>query len=148
VHAVSELVTYGGVMSKLPYWDETIRYVYCLNSALLSIISTRPEGSTVEIGLVGNEGIVGCLRFWAACRRTARSYKSKEMHFGLEGSESTMNSGGMLISAIYCWNNQCVSDSSRAIDPLQLLSHAAGAPVEVAADGLRCCPIRCSSAHP
>src|SRR6059036_1390715 len=39
--------------------DETIEHVYFLNSALVSIISTRPEGSTVEIGLVGNEGIVG-----------------------------------------------------------------------------------------
>src|ERR1700745_652261 len=41
--------------------DETIEHVYFLNGALVSIISTHSEGSTVEIGLGGNEGIVGVL---------------------------------------------------------------------------------------
>jgi|ERR1051326_10515 CRP-like cAMP-binding protein len=39
--------------------DETIEHVYFLNGALVSIISTNSEGSTVEIGLIGSEGIVG-----------------------------------------------------------------------------------------
>ena len=39
--------------------DERIEHVYFLNGALVSIISTNSEGSTVEISLVGNEGIVG-----------------------------------------------------------------------------------------
>ena len=39
--------------------DETIEHVYFLNGALVSIISANSEGSTVEIGLVGNEGVVG-----------------------------------------------------------------------------------------
>jgi len=39
--------------------DEAIEHVYFLNSALVSIISMNSEGSTVEIGLVGNEVIVG-----------------------------------------------------------------------------------------
>src|SRR5215510_12046132 len=39
--------------------DETIEHVYFLNNALVSIISMNSEGSTVEIGLVGNEGMVG-----------------------------------------------------------------------------------------
>jgi CRP-like cAMP-binding protein len=39
--------------------DETIEHVYFLNGALVSIISTNSEGATVEIGLIGNEGIVG-----------------------------------------------------------------------------------------
>ena len=39
--------------------DEVIEHVYFLNDALVSIISMNSEGSTVEIGLVGNEGIVG-----------------------------------------------------------------------------------------
>jgi len=42
--------------------DETIEHVYFLNGALVSIISANSEGSTVEIGLVGNEGIVGVPR--------------------------------------------------------------------------------------
>jgi len=39
--------------------DEAIEHVYFLNSALVSIISMNSEVSTVEIGMVGNEGIVG-----------------------------------------------------------------------------------------
>jgi CRP-like cAMP-binding protein len=43
--------------------DEIIEHVYFLNGALVSIISMNSEGSTVEIGLVGNEGIVGIPAF-------------------------------------------------------------------------------------
>jgi CRP-like cAMP-binding protein len=39
--------------------DEDIQHVYFLNNALVSIISMNSEGATVEIGLVGNEGMVG-----------------------------------------------------------------------------------------
>src|SRR5499427_342788 len=39
--------------------DETIEHVYFLTDALVSIISMNSEGSTVEIGLIGYEGMVG-----------------------------------------------------------------------------------------
>jgi CRP-like cAMP-binding protein len=39
--------------------DETIEHVYFLSNALVSIISMNAEGATVEIGLVGHEGMVG-----------------------------------------------------------------------------------------
>src|SRR5262245_36121506 len=39
--------------------DEKIEHVYFLNNALVSIISMNSEGSTLEIGLVGHEGMVG-----------------------------------------------------------------------------------------
>jgi CRP-like cAMP-binding protein len=39
--------------------DENIEHVYFLNNALVSILSTSAEGATVEIGLVGQEGMVG-----------------------------------------------------------------------------------------
>jgi CRP-like cAMP-binding protein len=39
--------------------DQTIEHVYFLNSALVSIVSMNSEGSTVEIGLIGHEGMVG-----------------------------------------------------------------------------------------
>jgi CRP-like cAMP-binding protein len=39
--------------------DQIIDHVYFLSQGLVSIISMNAEGSTVEIGLVGNEGIVG-----------------------------------------------------------------------------------------
>src|SRR4051812_38072609 len=39
--------------------DEVIEHVYFLTNALVSIISTNSEGSSVEIGLIGHEGMVG-----------------------------------------------------------------------------------------
>jgi CRP-like cAMP-binding protein len=38
---------------------ESIEYVYFPHRAIVSLISTPEEGSHVEVGLVGNEGIVG-----------------------------------------------------------------------------------------
>src|SRR5215510_832668 len=39
--------------------DEDIRHVYFLNSALVSLLSVNSEGATVEISLIGHEGMVG-----------------------------------------------------------------------------------------
>jgi len=39
--------------------DEKIEHVYFLNNALVSIVTMNSEGATVEIGLVGREGMVG-----------------------------------------------------------------------------------------
>jgi CRP-like cAMP-binding protein len=39
--------------------DEAVEHVYFLTDALVSIVSMNAEGATVEIGLVGNEGMVG-----------------------------------------------------------------------------------------
>jgi len=38
---------------------EVIKYVYFPHRAIVSLISTPEEGSIVEVGLVGNEGMVG-----------------------------------------------------------------------------------------
>jgi CRP-like cAMP-binding protein len=39
--------------------DEAIEHVYFLINALVSIVSMNSEGATVEVGLVGHEGMVG-----------------------------------------------------------------------------------------
>src|SRR5882672_1119491 len=39
--------------------DEDIEHVYFLSNALVSIVSMNSEGATVEIGLIGSEGMVG-----------------------------------------------------------------------------------------
>src|ERR671931_227461 len=57
LHTLEPVTLQPGMVLYEP--DETIEHVYFLNRALVSIISTNSEGSTVEIGLIGNEGIVG-----------------------------------------------------------------------------------------
>jgi CRP-like cAMP-binding protein len=39
--------------------EENIEHVYFLNNALVSLICMNSQGATVEIGLIGNEGMVG-----------------------------------------------------------------------------------------
>jgi CRP-like cAMP-binding protein len=39
--------------------DERVEYVYFPEDALVSILSLGPDGSTVEVGLIGREGMVG-----------------------------------------------------------------------------------------
>src|SRR5215813_7986703 len=46
----------GAVLSEP---EEAIEHVYFLSGALVSIVSINAEGATVEIGVVGNEGMVG-----------------------------------------------------------------------------------------
>jgi CRP-like cAMP-binding protein len=38
---------------------ETIQSVYFLNDGLGSVLTTQPDGKTVEVGLIGREGFVG-----------------------------------------------------------------------------------------
>jgi CRP-like cAMP-binding protein len=38
---------------------ETIKSVYFLNNGLGSVLTTQPDGKTVEVGLIGREGFVG-----------------------------------------------------------------------------------------
>src|SRR5690348_14697073 len=39
--------------------DEAIEHVYFLTNALVSIVSLNSEGASVEIGMIGYEGMVG-----------------------------------------------------------------------------------------
>jgi CRP-like cAMP-binding protein len=43
--------------------DETITHVYFPNSGAVSLVSTFEDGETVEVGMVGNEGMFGICAF-------------------------------------------------------------------------------------
>src|SRR5579864_4172720 len=38
---------------------ETIKSGYFVNSGLLSVLAVQPNGKSVEVGLIGNEGFIG-----------------------------------------------------------------------------------------
>lgn len=38
---------------------ETISQCYFISSGLISMVSVQPDGKSVEVGLIGNEGFVG-----------------------------------------------------------------------------------------
>ncbi|HEY6769719.1 MAG TPA: Crp/Fnr family transcriptional regulator [Candidatus Sulfotelmatobacter sp.] len=48
-----------GVRHVLHESGDTLRSAYFCNSGLISILSVFPDGKSVEVGLVGNEGFVG-----------------------------------------------------------------------------------------
>src|SRR5947209_7631760 len=39
--------------------EDRIKYVYFVNGAVVSLVTHMEEGTSVEVGLVGNEGMVG-----------------------------------------------------------------------------------------
>jgi CRP-like cAMP-binding protein len=49
--------------------DEPIRYVYFPESAVISLLATMENGGTVEVGLVGREGMLG-IRILLGVRKT------------------------------------------------------------------------------
>jgi CRP-like cAMP-binding protein len=53
---------------------EPIRYVYFPHQALVSLVSTMEDGSTVEVGLVGSEGLVGIPVFLGGNTTTNRAF--------------------------------------------------------------------------
>src|SRR3989442_3818442 len=57
LHMLEPVTLQAGMVLYEP--DEAIEHVYFLNDALVSILSMNSDGWTVEIGLVGNEGMVG-----------------------------------------------------------------------------------------
>ena len=53
--------------------DTTVKYVYFPNSGIVSLISTVEERSTLEVGLVGKEGMVGIECFLGAKKSITRA---------------------------------------------------------------------------
>ncbi len=53
---------------------EPIRHVYFPHQAIVSLVSTMLNGSTVEVGMVGNEGMVGTPVFLGGNSTTTRAF--------------------------------------------------------------------------
>lgn len=53
---------------------EPIRHVYFPHQAIVSLVSTMSDGSTVEVGLVGKEGMVGLPVIWGGSTTTTRAF--------------------------------------------------------------------------
>lgn len=54
--------------------NETIEYVYFPHQAIVSLVSTMEDGSTLEIGLVGNDGMVGLPVIWGGKTTINRAF--------------------------------------------------------------------------
>ncbi|HEY9796603.1 MAG TPA: Crp/Fnr family transcriptional regulator [Leptolyngbyaceae cyanobacterium] len=53
---------------------QPITHVYFPHQALVSLVSLMEDGSTVEVGLVGNEGMVGLPVIWGGDTTTTRAF--------------------------------------------------------------------------
>jgi CRP-like cAMP-binding protein len=47
---------------------ETIKSGYFVNTGLMSVLAVQPDGKSVEVGLIGNEGFAACSSATAAAR--------------------------------------------------------------------------------
>ena len=53
--------------------NETVRHIYFPQQAMISLVSIMMDGSTTEIGIVGNEGMVGLSALLGGNRTVSRS---------------------------------------------------------------------------
>ncbi len=54
--------------------EEPITHVYFPNQGIVSLVSTMEDGSTVEVGLVGKEGMVGMPVLWGGKSTTNQAF--------------------------------------------------------------------------
>lgn len=54
--------------------SEPIRYIYFPHQAIVSLVSTMSDGSTVEVGMVGHEGMVGLPVIWGGNSTTTCAF--------------------------------------------------------------------------
>jgi CRP-like cAMP-binding protein len=54
--------------------DQTPRYAYFMTSGIASIVTSMPEGSTAEVGIIGREGVVGSLHLLGPAPVQTRCY--------------------------------------------------------------------------
>jgi CRP-like cAMP-binding protein len=71
--------------------DKEIDFVYFLSDALVSIVSLNSEGATVEIGLIGHEGMVGVpailggvTPYRAVVQKGGQAFRMKRRHINDE----------------------------------------------------------------
>ena len=68
-HVTQESVSVGEVLHRA---DEEIQYVYFPETCVISMLAPLQDGSTVEVGVVGNEGMLG-LRVLLGVKKTPHS---------------------------------------------------------------------------
>ena len=54
--------------------EQVPRYAYFPTSGIASVVAVTGNGSTAEVGLIGNEGLVGCLHLLGALPVTTRCF--------------------------------------------------------------------------
>lgn len=84
-------------------FGEPIRHVYFPNRAMVSFVSTMESGSTVEVGMVGNEGMIGLPVFLGGNTTTNRSVvqiPDSAMRMKADLLKGEFNLGGSLQSLL------------------------------------------------
>ena len=114
--------------------DEDIQHVYFLNNALVSIISMNSEGSTVEIGLIGNEGMVGVpvILGGVAPYRAIVQMGGDAFRIGSRRLYEEFRKNPFVRDLLLKYTNAFLIQIAQS-KYLQLLSHTSGAPLQVAA---------------
>jgi len=100
LHTLEPVTLQAGMVLYEP--DEAIEHVYFLNDALVSILSMNSDGATLEIGLIGNEGMVGVPAILGGVRLTGRSFRWAAMLFESPAKACMKNSGAIHFCAIFC----------------------------------------------
>lgn len=97
--------------------EESITHVYFLNQALASLITILANGSVVEVGVVGNEGMVGLPVCWGGNTTTHQAMvqiPGTAMKMKAEHLKTEFNRGGKLQSLLLRYTQALFTHTSQS----------------------------------
>ena len=96
--------------------DEPINYVYFPHYAIVSLVSTMADGATVEVGLVGNEGMVGVPVFLggdSTINQAFVQFANSAMRMEARRLKAEFNRGGVLQSLLLRYTQALLTQVSQ-----------------------------------
>ncbi len=95
---------------------EPIKYVYFPNNAIVSLVSTMSDGATVEVGVVGNEGMVGVPVFLggdSTLNQAFVQFAGDGMRIEAHRLKAEFNRGGVLQSLLLRYTQALLTQASQ-----------------------------------
>jgi CRP-like cAMP-binding protein len=97
---------------------DTVRRAYFIQSGVISLLSVTIEGDTIEVGMVGSEGMVGIpslLRQSRAPLRTVVQIQGEALTIGSNALRREFQRGGELQELVLCFTHTLVVQIAQAV---------------------------------
>ncbi len=97
--------------------EDQLRYVYFPTDAIVSLLTSLEDGSGMEVGLVGREGVVGVSAFLGSSETTVATVQATGGSLRLEASKLRVefSRGGMLQSVLLRYTHALMAQVSQSV---------------------------------
>jgi CRP-like cAMP-binding protein len=97
--------------------DEPIEYVYFPESAVFSVVATMNDGASVEVGIIGNEGMLGIRALSAGSStssQTIAQIAGTAMRMRVEHLKDEFNSNGVLHELVLTYTQATIAEARQS----------------------------------